>query len=104
MITRAVAVCDHPPVLSAVEIDGADPAIWRLEKRESARPTDPLSVSFGVTEVRLRRIARQQVSNERRGDRWNVEPSGLWVECRPLPVRTAHRTWQLDRSFFVLSA
>src|SRR4029450_11218318 len=50
-------------------------------------------------QIRLLRIARDDVCDEGTGDRLHVQNAGLGIERRALPVGAAARAWKLDRAF-----
>src|SRR6185503_10424362 len=104
MIAGTVAVGHHPAMLAAIEIDGRDPSVWRFEQRKTTGPADPLSPALRVPQIRLLRIARYDIGDKGRRNRWNVERSGVGIERRALPVRPADGAGQLDCSLLRVRA
>ena len=79
MVGRSVAVRHHPHLLAGVHVEGGDAAVGRLEERQPPRPADPLAGALDVGQVGPVGVALEDVGDERRGDRRDVEVVGLRI-------------------------
>src|ERR1700752_2258624 len=96
MICRPAGVRPAPDDLAFVQIDGRDPAVWRLEGGQSHHPGRIFTRASRVAQVRALLVADGDVGDEGRRDRRDEEHPGFGVEARALPVAAANRSWQLD--------
>src|SRR5438105_3957356 len=101
---RARSIPRHPPMLAAIEIDGGNPTVGRFEERQSSRTANPFAGSAREPEIRLGRVARQKIRDERRRDGGDVHQAALGIERGALPVRATNRTRQLDRALCLVRA
>src|SRR5262245_24753475 len=99
MVARTISVGNHPAMFTPVQIDRRDPSVRWFEEWQASRSANPFPRAPRVAKIRLGRIAQQKVGNKRRRNRWDVQESGLGIECRALPIRASNRARQLNCSF-----
>src|SRR5262249_51607624 len=101
LLSRAVAVRNHPGVVTRVEVDRRDPSVRRLEEGQAARTFDSAAktrAAAHVLEIRARFVRLVKLDADRRRDGRNVKQSAVGIECRAPPVRAAGPAGQVDSS------